>query len=390
MARSATSPKHSLDTVLPKLGSVLEDLYEEGQRSRPGVIPYPRLMQEMPGDTDAQEAILMGALAVLHGMGLICVDAHGGISGISRYAYYALGSLSKFLSASVPAADKPVDKREQDYLVSLTKALESARVGNAQVNNEPLHFRKIVSILIKGRQVRHWKPQDVYLHVYHPQWKQYHLVGLSHKDDSKTDEEIAELALQKQVGLMPDQYTLDPVFNPRPVPVKRISATSGALTEYTLRLMALKEIQVKLRLQKLIEEKKFEKDWFRWFTWDEIKNREGEQGEPIMFSTPIVMEQVDLSSVPISAPSADDARRPVGILNELGCRFTNKQLLGFAGILLAVALLQLAALAVSLLNRSGSLLDNLANIADIADIVSAGLALGGALGAAAIALLRKS
>lgn len=314
MVVGANSPKHSLDTVLPGLGSVLEALYEEGQRRKPGAISCRRLMQGMPGDPDTQEAMLVGALAILRGVGLICVDAHGNINGISSYAYYALGSLGKFLNASVPAADKPVDQREKYYLVSLTKALESARVENAMVDNEPLHFRRIVNLLVKSGQVRHWKAQDVYLHVYHPQWKQYHLVGLSHKDDSEADEEIARLALELQLGLMPDQYSLDRTFNPPEITLRRISATSGALTEYRLRLMAVKEIKVKLRLQKLIEEKKFDKDWFRWFTWEEIKNRESEQGEPIMFSTPIVMEQVDLNSVPISVPVADYVRPSVDTL----------------------------------------------------------------------------
>jgi len=390
MTSGAGSPKYSLDIVLPKLSSVLRALFEEGQKRKPGAIAYQRLMQEMPGDTDVQEAMLVGALAILHGMGLIQIDARGSVSGISRYAYYMLGSLSKFLSASVPAADKPVGEREQDYLVSLTKALESARVENAQVDDEPLHFRRIVNVLVKSRQVRHWTVQDVYLHVYHPQWKQYHLVGLSHKDDSKTDEEIAQLALRRQVGLMPDQYTLDPVFNPPEITIKDISATSGALTKYTLRLMAVKEIRVKLELQKLlqklIEEEGVSRDWFRWFTWEEIKNRESKQGEPIMFSTPLVIEQVALSSVPISAPHADDARRPAGILNELSCRFTREQILALAGALLILALLQFLSRAGILLNRSNPMLDNLANIAQVATAI---LALGSAAGAF-IAFLRKS
>jgi hypothetical protein len=376
MARSATSPKHALDTVLPRLGSVLEALYAEGQRRKPGVIPYPRLMQEMPGDTDAQEAILMGALAVLRGMGLICVDAHGNVSGISRYAYYALGSLSRFLSASVPVADKPMDKREQDYLLSLTKALESMRVEKAQVNEQPLHSRRIVNVLIKSRQIRDWRVQDVYLHVYHPEWKQYHLVGLSHKDDSKTDEEIAGLALKLQVGLMPDQYSLDPAFNPREIKLKRISATSGALTEYTFRLMAVKRIRVKLRLRKLISEKKFDRDWFRWFTWEEIKQRESEQGEAIMFSTPLVMEEVDPDSIPFSAPGADDVRRDVRIGREFGNRFSYEPLIGLAVALVLVTLLKLLPHVFSWLGRPSTVLTNLASIAEILGVV---ITLGGIL-----------
>lgn len=384
----ANSLEYSLDPVLPRLGSVLKTLFGEERKKKPGAIPCQRLLQEMPGDPDTQKATLVGALAILRGMGLICVDAHGRVKGISRHARFALGSLGEFLNASVPAADERVDNRERTYLISLTKALESARVEKAQVDKEPLHSRRIVNVLIKGRQIRHWKSQDVYLHVYHPQWKQYHLVGFSHKDDSKTDQEIAQLALQQQVGLMPHQYTLDPVFNPPEETIRRISATSGALTEYTYRLMAVKEIRVKeLRLQRSIEKEKLDQNRFRWFTWEEIKREESEQGEPIMFSTPIIMGKVDLSSIPISVPRADDVRRPVGVFNELSYRFTRQQLLAFAGIPFTLSLIWFSPHIFALLDCSSPLLDNLANIAEFGTaVISLGLAVMGAL----VALFKKS
>lgn len=172
---------------------------------------------------------------------------------------------------------------------------------------------------------------------------------------------------------MPDQYDLDPVFNPREIKFKRISATSGALTEYTLRLMAVKEIQAKLRLQKLIKEGKSDRDWFRWFTWEEIKQRESDQGEPIMFSTPIVMEGVDRSSILLSAPSADDVRAGVRIGKEISNRFTHKQLLAFVTALVLLLLRQLLRYMLSWLGHPDP---GLAKLADIAQIIGTLIALG--------------
>jgi hypothetical protein len=368
MAPRTNSPKDSLDTILPKLGPILQSLFEEGEQGeRPIAIPYLKLLKDMPGNPDAQEAMLMGALAILRGMGLIQMDSQGRVRGVSRHACYALGSLSKFLKASAPATDEHTSKddKERAYLLSLTEALESVREEKAQVSHEPLHARRIVNVLIKSRQVRHWRTQDVYLHVYHPQWKAYHLVGLSHKDDSKTDEEIAHLALQKQVGLMPDQYTLDPVFNPPEITARRISATSGALTEYTYRLLAVKEIRVKLKLKKLVEDKKFDRNWFRWFTWEEIKQRESDQGEPIMFSTPLVLGDVNCTAIPLSASEADDMRASVRIVKEFGNRFTYKQLVALATALVVFLLLQFVPYVLAWLGRPDPRLDNLSNIAQI-------------------------
>jgi hypothetical protein len=365
-------------TVPFEVGSVLKILFEEGQKKPSCSVTYQRLLQEFASETDEREAMLVATLAVLRGMGLIEVGMHGEVKAISRQACFALGSLGKFMSASVPVVEGHIDPQERDYLRKLTGALESMRVENVRVDNEPIHHRRIVNILVKSRQVRCWRMQDVYLHIYHPQWKEYHLVGLSHKDGSKTDEEIAKLALEKQVGLMPYQFHLDRDFNPPEAVVRCISATSGAFTEYTFRLIAVKAVEGKLELRRLIEEDhRFDHDWFRWFTWKEIQNRRSEQGEPIMFSTPIIMEQVDLGSIPVSAPKADDVRPPIGALNELSCRLTRRQLFAFAGFLVALALLQFALRAATFLDRQSSVLDNLSNIADI---VSAVLALATGVG----------
>ena len=284
---------------------------------------------------------------------------------ITREACFALGSLSKFLLADVSATDEPTNGIERNYLVNLTKALETMRTENLKVDQEPLHRRRIVNVLIKGRQIRHWRLQSVYLHVYHNQWRQYHLVGLSHKDSSIDDEEIAKLALARQVGLEDDQYELDTAFNPTEVTFTQISATSGALTEYTVKLMSMKKLRVRLELCKLMSEKRLDQQFFRWFTWEEIQRHESEHGEPIMLSTPEVMTGLDLNAIPTVALGEDDVRRPVSVTQELSSRFTRRQIAGGVIILLLLASIGFISRIGTLLNQDSTVLNNLANVSQI-------------------------
>lgn len=387
MRQNAVSPSDRLETLLPVLGSVLSALYEEGQ-GKEG-IPHQRLMEHMVRCTNGQEDTLLGALAVLRGLGLVYVDAYGRVSSTSRYACYALGSLSKFLGASVAAfAEASEDAVEEKHLVSLTAALESTRKRSSGVDTEPLHSRTIVNVLIKSRQVRQWRSQDVYLHVRHPGWGEYHLVGLSRTDETGDDEGIARRALEDQVGLMPDQYELDPTFNPPAETDRRVSATSGALTEYTYHLQAIRKVKIRLRLQELVEDGQYDSNWFRWFTWEEMKTRRSEQGEPIMFSVATLMTQEQLSAIPIRAASADDVRRAkdsINVLDYLRCRVTRGQL-RFLGVALLVPALLIGPVprALTALGHSCPLLDNLGSVADVLSVV---LALSGLLSGGASAAL---
>ena len=89
--------------------------------------------------------------------------------------------------------------------------------------------------------------------------------------------------MEKQLGLKSDQYELDPVFNPKDLNIVQISRTSGALTKYTYALRVVKKIRIELKLKHWMEDGKFPKDWFRWFTWQEIK-REKARKASLLYS----------------------------------------------------------------------------------------------------------
>lgn len=387
MTNNSSLVDSTFDLNSQSLGAVLDLLSAEGQKKNPAPLPLERLLQDIPDVAERQnESMLIGALTVLHSIGLISVDERGRVKISNRYAGFAVASLSEFIKSNVPAVKDPVDENEKRYLVDLTKSLESAReqkVGEGQnISNAPLHSRRIVNVLIKSRQIRQWKMQDVFLHVYHNQWKQYHLVGWSKKNPEEVDEDIAKKALAQQVGLTTTQYDIDEVFNPAPIKLVLISATSGALTEYTYRLIGLKKIKTRLDLKKLIktvEEKdggessvkpKYPDTWFRWFTWEEIQRRRSFQDEPIMESTSHILERVHDSYL-VNAPKADDIRKVKRIMTELGNRFTMSDvvvLLGMVAVILAFALLPQI---VASLGNQIPALDNIAKISSIVGTIVA-------------------
>ena len=338
--------------------------YEKGEKVI-GEISFENLRLSVPEPTENAHGLLKGVLAFLRIIGLITIDRTSSIRATSRYAHYALGSLSKFLHSGIPVANEPIGKGEERYLIDLTASLERMRLEKKALlkpeDRTHIHYRKIVNVIIKGRQRRKGRETDVYLHVYHPEWKAYHLVGLSHKDDTKADDEIAILALLNQVGLTPDQYELDSMINPKEVEWTGISCTSGALTKYAFTVRVVKEVKVPLKLKNWVADGKFPADWFRWFTWEEILQKESNQGEPIMFTTPEVMKSIDLGSIPLSAEKADDPFRHVNIWDTLG-RYISWW--AFPSLLLIMLLSYLPDL-FKWLGKPNAMLDNLSNLADI-------------------------
>ena len=329
-------PKKTISptATLAFLGKVLNEVYEAGKprfETKTKLSSEVRIEHELETlsrDKDLTIGYVRGALDILKVFGLITIDEKMNIQAVSRYAHFAIGSLSKFLEASICVVDEPVNKEEDKYLIELTSLLEEMRteVKKEVLDQTPLHYRRIVNVIVKGKQIRRGKQADVYLHVFHPEWQAYHLVGLSLKNTNETDDDVARKAIGKQLGLKPDQYELDQVFNPKDIETIEISRTSGALTKYTFALRVAKKINVQLKLKQWMENGKFPKDWFRWFTWEEIRERKSFQNETIMFSTPIVLENIDIQSLPVSAPNSEDARVRAGIREELAQRFTLKQI----------------------------------------------------------------
>ena len=299
-----------INKITPNIGSILRGLFEAGKENMPGDQHIDELVKKLPSDVNHRNFILVGALAILRIIGLITIDNSGNVRVTSRLAHFAIGSLSRFFEESTPVFRSPsTDGIEEKNLVDFTKALEFVRISKLNGDKDPLHARNIVNIIIKSKQIRRGKKKDVYLHVYHPKWNAYHLVGIGKKDTDKPDDELASLAMEKdQLLLLPHKYKLKP-WTTGSLQVTEISMSTGAITDYTYSIKIAKKISGGLPLRKWINERS---DWtnqrFKWFTLEEIEQLRSDGGDKIFFSTPAILKNIDLEEIPVSVDRVDDVR----------------------------------------------------------------------------------
>lgn len=321
-------PEHrlSFNQRQTAVGLVIDGLLAQGSPNNLPRASYSSLVSTMPANIKFVTHFLDGALVVLTSLGLVQYDK-GFVEPVSRHAYFALASLSKYLLAQTVIIDHPISQEEERYLIALTKTLETLRHQHPHLPKNPIHQRRIVNVLIKSRQNRAGRKQDVYLHIYHKDWGVYHLIGLSQKKVTESDEEVVRIALERQLGLSSSDYVIDDTFNPPEFTAQQISATSGALTEYTYQLVRIKPLKKRLVLKELQKSHQGgrshpgSRESFRWFTLAEMERGYGISNEPIMFSSRLVMLSFDAKEAPVNAPLADDMRRSIiSILRELGSR----------------------------------------------------------------------
>lgn len=367
---------HSLDEAIksmsPGLGqafSVIKNT-SDSLSSTPAQVSWEAVIQNSP-DLASPEALL-GALAVLYGMNAIQIE-NGLIRPTTKSACFLLGSVGKYLELS----NTPETSQEelQTNLCLLTEVYERARRESHTVDRDPIHRRRIVNLVIKKRMRRDFREQDVYLHVYHPKWKAYHLIGLGQKKPEETDAVLISKAMSIRLGLMAQDYEVSTTFNPSDLSLIEISQTNGALTEYTFHTVFVKSIARTLDFGELT---KADKGPFRWFTMEEINRRCGSQGEPIMFSTPVIMRHIQETDItvanrlPLTRVRATDIKSLTSLRSELGRRLTSRQL--FALVVLPVTLVILLQLILILwpqITSSTPVFTNLASIATIVGLVPA-------------------
>src|SRR5688572_6481121 len=119
--------------LLAFIGKILNDVYEAGKprfetkTELSGAINIKNSLEIASQNKDLISSYVRGGLDILRILGLITIDDKLNIQTTSRNAHFAIGSLSKFLDASVCVVDEPINDEEKKYLVNLTHLLESVR-----------------------------------------------------------------------------------------------------------------------------------------------------------------------------------------------------------------------------------------------------------------------
>lgn len=373
MAAPAQSPEQDVLALSRSIGSALSSLPSmPGDLKRhPEPMPWSAL-SDLLDPASGEEGAVLGAFAILRAMNAVRVDK-GGVCPTSRYALFFMRSLGIFIERScVPVI--PAEEMQEDFR-SFTQVYERGRLDTPAIDHAPLHQRRIVNLIIKKRMIRDFRYQDVYLHVFHPKWEAYHLVGLSQHSPLEDDKVLIEKTMDRRFGLKPHDFEISTTFKPAELQLTEISCTTGALTEYTYQLYFVQSISPELAFHDLM---KAGKGPFRWFTLEEIERKKSDQGDEIMFSTPAIMRHIKetgssvANRLPLTRARAKDIRAPVNLQAELGKRLTLRRL--FLLVILPVALviaLQLVLLLWPQINTTAPVFANLASIATILGLVPA-------------------
>ncbi len=258
---------------------------------------------------------VFGALYILSNLGFSEI-INGEVIVNSKYPKIALKAIKKRLDSNNNIFDHLREEDKKLYFRTFTKNLEHIR-KDLQGESQHIHTRKILNLIIKGKQIKKWKNEDVFLHIYHDSWKQYHLVGLGFRDETTIDQLIKKV-MKEKINLDETDFEIDDTVRPPLILFNELSETQGAVTHYEIETRVVKKINLDLNehiVSKLSSKDKYEPIRFRWFSYSEIKQKEVD-GSSIMKSSLLVLEPLTLSNIPLVVPNAKNySKKPLLSIN---------------------------------------------------------------------------
>ena len=178
-------------------------------------------------------------------------------------------------------------------ILSNIMAWESLKAGLP-----PLRQHRVISVLIKGeRRVQNSnRREEVYLHVYKPEWGSYALIG-SGQQSGHTDIQTAKLAFMEDLATDIDavRFRASEVSD---ATRREPTVTRGVYTQYSFNLLVVEHTEKPLLLRPDRS--------FAWFTIDEIANGKGKNSEVIITNKDLlraVDAKVGLKSLPTIVPA---------------------------------------------------------------------------------------
>jgi hypothetical protein len=327
-----------LISISAAIGECLLRLYEKGDHQNPGSIELAEMLLNS-GKENQNE--LLGSLSILYTLGIITSNKANRFNISTKYARFALRSFIYFMvNSNVVARRSDTDEEDRKFMVAFTQSLEEQR--RSKLNDEPIHERDIINVIIRGTQIRNWKKTDVFLHVYHPKWHAYHLIGLGRKDQDISIDNLALRAMEIKLQLKPHQFNIDPSLKPSPIIFKDVSGSHGAITRYNIHTRILENFEKDIgkHLNDLMTQTRsiFNPISFRWFTQEEIKAEKSDNNETIMPSTSLVLNNIEPNKIPIVAQNVGHIGDRIQIINELSNRIDKNRALLY-GVVSAILII---------------------------------------------------
>ncbi|MBI5951497.1 MAG: hypothetical protein HY865_07550 [Chloroflexi bacterium] len=285
----------SLSPLFPLISKVLVAL-KDGEVDQ---FPKRKKIDDLVQVSGAGKDVVLSILSILAILGFVEIGDDEDVIISSKYPHLAISALKERLDLSFPVLHNLRDEEKKRYFREFTKSLEMIR-SESQGAEIPIHNRTMINIIIKGRQIKNWKHQDVFLHIFHPGWNEYHLIGIGMRGENSTDE-LVHKAMKKRLHLEPIDYEIDNNINPPAIEYISISKSQGALTFYTIETRVVSKLKLDLNehLKKEIQMGgDFTSKTFKWFSLEEIQQR-NVRGASIMESTPRVLEELTGLPIPV-------------------------------------------------------------------------------------------
>jgi len=315
--------KQIQNTIVDTLNELIQD--------NDGEFPNEISISELTKQKQGTDCSIFYALNLLSSLGLIDINNEKVIVK-SKYSNIALCAIRARMELGIPLFQHLREENVRQYYTTFTKNLEVIRKeyhGDA----EPIHHRKILNIIIKGKQIRNFKFHDVFLHVFHSSWNQYHLLGLGYRGEESQDQ-LIDKAMYIKLRLDKSKYEVDQSLFPPTVVFESISEAHGALTRYEIETRVIKLIKLDLNkhIESLIESNdEFSPSYFKWVTLEEVKQKTNEHFE-IMESSLQVLENFGIaqqSPVVVKKAKYYDNRKLLSFefKSDIGNRFSLMQIL---------------------------------------------------------------
>ena len=292
------------ESMLSQFNSSLSSVLSVLQSGEADQFPKRKSIDTLIKEAEVSEDTLFSILSFLAILGFIEIGDDNDVVISSKYPNLAISAIKARVDLALSVSHNLRDTEKKRFFRDFTKNLEFVR---KELNGEekPIHTREMVNIIIRGKKIKNWKFRDVFLHILHPDWHEYHLIGLGKRGESSTDA-LVHKAINLRLGLEQTNYDIDPNIKPPVIEFLAISKSQGALTQYRIHTRVVKKLKLDLNkhLKALIKDNaKYSLDSFKWFSMEEI-NQRIVNGMSVMESTARVLNNIDHSIIPVLVSKA--------------------------------------------------------------------------------------
>ncbi|MDO9087290.1 MAG: hypothetical protein Q7U53_13870 [Anaerolineaceae bacterium] len=260
------------------------------------------------------ENIVSALLITLNSIGIISIREELGLTKISATSYSS-SSLLQNISFHLKNSNGKISPIKQNSSIRFFQSTIEDQISDEKIDPhlllsnifsqqfydwqlQPNLKSRVISVLIKGKRYKNKKLRneydEVYLHVYKPEWGKYALIG-SNQQEGWNDETTAKIALDEDLETRSGSFILKS-SGVNDFILSEPEIKLGLFTRFEFNLFYVTEIKGELKFRSDLK--------YAWFTKEEIMKRRSENNDNLIMTRHELLEKIDntykLSSIPIT------------------------------------------------------------------------------------------